>query len=68
MVFVLEVRKRDGSEYSPGTLHLLVAVLIHHLREAGIRIDIFSDDHFASFCSTLEEDEEEWSRKSKRPG
>ena len=77
-VFVLEVRKRDGSEYSPGTLHHLVAGLMCHLREAGIRIDIFSDDDFANFrrirrngagkqkgqAEVITEDEEEllWSK------
>ena len=44
--FVLEVQKKDGSEYS---LHHICAGLLRHFRESGCIVDIFKDPEFASF-------------------
>ena len=53
--FVLEVRKKDGSEYPPNTLHHIVCGILRHLRESGrVEIDFFKDIAFAGFRSTLD--------------
>ena len=53
--FVLEVRKKDGSEYSPNTLHHICCGILRHLRESGRPdIDIFKDSSFADFRATLD--------------
>ena len=53
--FVLEVRKKDGSEYRPNTLHHICCGILRHLRESGRPdIDIFKDSLFADFRATLD--------------
>ena len=53
--FVLEVRKKDGSEYPPNTLHHICCGILRHLRESGRPdIDIFKDSSFADFRATLD--------------
>ena len=53
--FILEVRKQDGSEYPPNTLHHITAGLMQHLRWSGkAQIDIFKDATFAKFRSSLD--------------
>ena len=53
--FVLEVRKKDGAEYPPQTLHHLCSGLLRHLRQNGHpTLDIFKDSSFAEFRSTLD--------------
>ena len=53
--FILEVRKKDGSEYPPNTLHHICCGILHHLRESGRPdIDIFKDTLFADFRATLD--------------
>lgn len=48
--FVLEVRKKDGSEYPPNTIHHLCCGLLHHIRQCGHPdIDIFKDISFSKF-------------------
>ena len=42
--FIFEVRKQDGSEFPPNTLHHLVSGIQRHLP-----IDIFKDREFAEF-------------------
>ncbi len=54
-LFVLEVRKKDGSKYSSTSLHHLVAGLMCYLREADVDIDIFQDKEFANFRKTFGE-------------
>ena len=42
--FVLEVRKRDGSEYPPNTLHHICCGLLRHIRQSGRpEVDFFKD-------------------------
>ena len=41
--FVVEVRKVDGTEYPPNTLHHIVAGLQRHLRFKGNMVDLFKD-------------------------
>ena len=53
--FVLEVRKKDGTEYPPNTLHHICCGILRHLRENGQPgIDIFKDSSFSDFRSTLD--------------
>ena len=53
--FVLEVRKVNGSEYPPNTLHHIVCGIMRHLRSAtGCEIDIFKDHDFSQFLSSLD--------------
>ena len=53
--FVLEIRKRDGSEYPPQTLHHICSGLQRYLRLNGHpTLDIYTDSKFAEFRSTLD--------------
>ena len=53
-LFVIEIRKKDGSEYTSTTLRHLVAGLRRHLREADVKIDFFQDEEFEKFHKTLD--------------
>ena len=54
-MFVLEVRKKDGTEYVPSTLYHMVCGIMRHLRASGdISIDFFKNDEFIDFRSTLD--------------
>ena len=44
--FVVEVRKVDGTEYPPNTLHDIVSGLQRHLRFKGKMVDLFKDPLF----------------------
>ena len=49
-VFIIEVQKKNGSEYVPDTLYHIVCGIMWHLREAGDEsIDFFKNDVFADF-------------------
>ena len=52
--FVLEVRKVNGSEYLPNSLHHICAGLLRHLRMSGRDIDLFKDTAFTPFQATLD--------------
>ena len=53
--FVLEVRKKDGKEYAPNTLHHITAGIMRHLRWNGRPdIDFFRDARFAKFRQSLD--------------
>ena len=54
--FVLEVRKKDGSEYPPNSLHHIACGVMRHLRQDGGKrtLDIFQDAAFADFRATLD--------------
>ena len=53
--FVLETRKKDGTEYPPNSLYHIVTGLMRYLRENGRpSIDFFKDAEFASFRQTLD--------------
>ena len=52
--FVLEVRKVNGSECPPNSLHHICAGLQRHLRMSGRDIDLFKDTAFAPFQATLD--------------
>ena len=53
--FVLEVRKKDGTEYPPLTLHHLCSGLQTYLRHNGHpTLDIYKDSVFANLRSTLD--------------
>ena len=53
--FVLEVRKKNGSVYPPNTLVHLCSGIMRQIRWGGRpEIDIFKDEAFASFRSTLD--------------
>ena len=53
--FILEVRKQNGDEYPPNTLHHLVCGIMRFLRQNGKpQLDFFKDDTFADFRSSLD--------------
>ena len=54
--FIFEVRKRDGKEFPPNSLHHLVCGLQRHLRfnVKKASIEVFSDDAFADFRLCLD--------------
>ncbi len=53
--FILEVRKKDGSEFPPNTLHHLCCGLMCQLRWSGQpSIDFFTDSDFAEFKASLD--------------
>ena len=53
--FVLEVRKKDGSEYVPNTPHHICCGVMRHLRWNGQpSLDFFTDSDFANFKATLD--------------
>ena len=52
--FVLEVRKKDGSEYPANMLHHLCCGIMRHLRLNGRpELDFFKDPTFSDFRATL---------------
>ena len=53
--FVLEVRKKDGSQFPPNSLHHICCGLMRYLRLNGQpSIDFFSDSDFADFKASLD--------------
>ena len=54
--FVLKVRSKKGTEYTPNTLHHIVCGIMRHLRQNCSRpeIDIFKDPEFANFHTSLD--------------
>ena len=54
--FVLEVRKKNGSEYPPDTLHHLCSGIVRFLCTSGTHpsLDIFRDPFLAPFRSSLD--------------
>ena len=53
-LFVIEIQKKDESEYTSTTLHHLVAGLMRHLRKADVKIYIFQNEEFDKFRKTLD--------------
>ena len=72
-LFVIEIQKKDGSEYISTTLHHLVAgrvLCVIDLREADVKIDFFQDEEFDKFRKTLDRNEKDqkhwrWNKKGK---
>ena len=53
--FVLEARKKDGTEYPPNSLYHIVCGLMRYLRQNGRpSIDFFKDSDFSTFRQTLD--------------
>ena len=53
--FVLEVRKGDGSEYPPNSLHHIVCGIMRHMRSTTMPgVDFFTDSDFSAFRSSLD--------------
>ena len=52
--FALEVRKKNGQENPPNSLHHICAGLQRHLCENGKQIDLFSGPDFSPFQATLD--------------
>ena len=53
--FVLEVRKRGGTEFPPNSLHHNCSGLMRHLRQNGQHtLDFYKDPEFALFHATLD--------------
>ena len=76
--FVLEVRKRDGTEYPPNTLYHFICGLQHYIRGSRPEVHFFQDQSVAGLISeqfwTLDEegpeegswDQEKTSRATNR--
>ena len=53
--FILELRRKDGSEFTPDTLHHICCGIMRHLRWKGQpAIDFFKDPEFADFRRSLD--------------
>lgn len=54
--FILEVRSKKGTEYTPNTLHHIVCGIMRHLRQncGKYEIDFFKDPEFADFRASLD--------------
>ena len=53
--FILEVRKKDGTEFHPESLHHIICGIQHHLRFHGKpEIDFFKDAPFVEFRMGLD--------------
>ena len=53
--FILEVRRKDGSLYTPNSLHHITCGLMRHIRQSGKpQVDFFKDPEFATFRSSLD--------------
>ena len=53
--FILEIRKKDGSEFPPNSLHHLVCGLMRYIRHQGRpELDFFKDSEFTSFRTSLD--------------
>ncbi len=53
--FVLEIRKKDGNEFPPNTLHHICCGIMRYIRINGIPgFDIFKDKEFAKFRTVLD--------------
>lgn len=53
--FVVEVRKQDGSEYPPSTVHHLCSGIMRHVRNTtDPELDIYKDLAFREFRTTLD--------------
>ena len=53
-LFVLEVRKQNGMEYPPNTLHHIVCGIMRYLWQNAIHVDFFQDPVFADFRQSLD--------------
>ena len=52
--FFAKVRKKDGSDYEPDSLRVMMASLDRHLKEAGSNISIAKNREFVNSCKVLE--------------
>ena len=53
--FILEVRKKDGTEYPPNTLYHIICGLMRHLRQNGMPdVDFFKEKAYADLRTTLD--------------
>ena len=53
--FVLEVRKKEGAEFPPNTLHHICCGIMRYMRNNGNPgLDIFRDKEFAEFRAVLD--------------
>ena len=52
--FIFEVRKKNGDEFPPKTLHHLISGIQRHLRMNGKNVDLFKDPEFADMRVCLD--------------
>ena len=52
--FILEVRKKDGTEFPPTTLHHICCGIMRFVRTNGMNVDIFKDEGFAKCRAVLD--------------
>ena len=50
----MEVRRQDGAEYPPNSLHQLCCGILRYARERESELDIFRDTAFLPFQKTLD--------------
>ena len=52
--FVLEARKKNGTEYPANTLYHIIVGIMRHLRCNNVHVDFFRDNEFVELRSTLD--------------
>lgn len=52
--FVMEVRRQDGKEYPPNTLHQICCGILRYIREIVPELDFFKDPAFSDLQKTLD--------------
>ena len=52
--FVMEVRRKDGQEYPPNTLHQICCGILRYVREITPEMDFFKDPAFSELQKTLD--------------
>ena len=52
--FILEVCKKDGTEFPPNTLHHICCGIMRFVGTNGMNVDIFKDEGFAKCRAVLD--------------
>ena len=47
--FILEVQKKNGTEFPPNSLHYVYCGIMRYVRVNGMNINIFKDKEFPNF-------------------
>ena len=53
-MFIAEVRKKDGTEYPPQSLHGIISSLQNHMRLQGREVNLFSNEQFRLLRCSLD--------------
>lgn len=52
--FILEIRKQDGSVFTPNSLQHITAGLRHHYWNGRLEIDLYQNSDFSEFHASLD--------------